>query len=272
MSEAKKKKKSKGRVIAEWVFFGVFLAFFAVALAAHIDMKTHMNENYGQKLHFGIGKFIVETDSMEPEYKVKTAIITYKDKAENLYASYQKGETLDVTFMDIYSTQDETSKVTKDPDIHYNRTPVTKAVMTHRIWDIKVDETKTTGNGRFRFFVAGINPEGTLSHPGQYQVFTEKEFLGVVKINSPALGAVFEFISSPMGLFTLLLIPALYLIVAASIDIIKALKAPKEAPAEGPAIENKGDDPLAGFSDADKERLKKEMLAKMLSSREDKKK
>ena len=44
------------------------------------------------------------------------------------------------------------------------------------------------------------------------------------------------------------------------------------APAEGPAIENKGDDPLAGFSEADKERLKKEMLAKMLSNREDKKK
>ena len=270
MSEAKKKKKSKGRVIAEWVFFGVFLAFFVVALAAHIDMKTHMNENYGQKLHFGIGKFIVETNSMEPEYKVKTAIITYKDKPENLYASYQRGETLDVTFMDVYSAKDPTSEVTKDPELHYSRTPITKAVMTHRIFDIKTDESKTTGNGRFRFFVAGINPEGTLAHPGQYQVFTEKEFLGVVKINSPALGAVFEFISSPMGLFTLLLIPAFYLIIAASVDIIKTLKAPKEVPAEGQTVENKGDDPLAGFSAEDKERLKKEMLLKMLSNREDK--
>ena len=65
-----KRPKSKARKIIEWVLVGIFGAIFAFAAAATIDGMIHKNENYGQSLRFGVGTFVVQTDSMEPEYKV----------------------------------------------------------------------------------------------------------------------------------------------------------------------------------------------------------
>ena len=81
MEEIKKtkKKKSKTRVIIEWVLFGLFLVVFAFAGAAVIDSMIHKKDNYNQSLKFGLGTFIVLTDSMEPEYEQGSAIFTYKD-------------------------------------------------------------------------------------------------------------------------------------------------------------------------------------------------
>ena len=80
-----KRKKSKARKIAEWVLFVLFGAIFVFILAGNINGEIHKKENYGQSIRFGIGSFIVLTNSMEPEIPTDSAIITYKeDIAERL--------------------------------------------------------------------------------------------------------------------------------------------------------------------------------------------
>ena len=98
----------------------------------------------------------------------------------------------------------------------------------------------------------------------QYQVFTEKELLGIVIVNSNFLGAVFNFVGSPFGLLALLLVPALYLIITSVIDIFKAYKEPEEIPAEGATNSNKGN---LDLSEEDKKRLKEELLEEMLNKK-----
>ena len=75
----KKKEKSKTQKIIEWVLFGIFIAIFGVVAAGVIDAKIHLKDNCNQELRFGWGSFIVLTNSMEPRYKVNTALITYKE-------------------------------------------------------------------------------------------------------------------------------------------------------------------------------------------------
>ena len=67
--KVEKKKKSKTRATIEWILFSLFLAFFVVAGAAVVDSMIHKKDNYNQSLRFGIGTFIILTDSMEDEYK-----------------------------------------------------------------------------------------------------------------------------------------------------------------------------------------------------------
>ena len=98
--EKAKKPKSKTRKIIEWVLTGIFLAIFAVVGLAQIDGLVNKKSHYNQQIRFGYGTFVVQTDSMEPEYKVKTAIITYLEDADKIYKSYQAGKDIDVTFFD----------------------------------------------------------------------------------------------------------------------------------------------------------------------------
>ena len=120
------------------------------------------------------------------------------------------------------------------------------------------------GEGRYLFVTAGINDRGLYSLQGQYQLFTEKQFLGKVVLYSPVLGSMFSFVTSPFGLIILLLIPTGYLIISSSIDIFKALKTQEEAEkTEGTT----NPEALKNISDADRERLKKELLDEMIKSK-----
>jgi hypothetical protein len=144
--------------------------------------------------------------------------------------------------------------------------------MTHRIREIHVNESKNKGEGKYTFITAGINtrsenmgwregdPDITID---QYQVFTERELLGVVHVNSPFLGGVFGFVSSIWGLLILLLIPSFYLIITSVIDIFKAYKEPEEKDVIV-IKENSGEVQL---SEEDKKRLKEELLKEMLEKK-----
>ena len=63
-----KKKKSKARVIIEWILTGLFGVLFVTVLVGQIDGMIHANDHYGQQIRLGFGSFVVLTDSMEPEY------------------------------------------------------------------------------------------------------------------------------------------------------------------------------------------------------------
>ena len=271
-SKKEKKPKSKARKIIEWVLTGIFLAIFAVVGLAQIDGLINKKNHYGQQIRFGYATFVVQTDSMEPKYKVKSAIITYLDDAEKLYKSYQNGAVLDVTFFDAYTKDTEYTKPMNHPNL-ITRTSATGVPMTHRVQEIHVNEGLKKGEGRYTFITAGINtrstnmgyregdPDLTIT---QYQAFTEKELLGKVIVGSAFLGGVFGFVTSIWGLLILLLIPAFYLIITSVIDIFKAYKEPEEvtegAPKETPTGERE-------LSEEDKKRLKEELLKEMMNKK-----
>lgn len=268
-----KKPKSKARKIIEWVLTGIFLALFAFVLAGQIDGMVHKKEHYNQQLRFGYGTFVVKTDSMEPKYMIGTALITYNEDADKIYERFQKGEEVDITFVDVYNTNNEYTSPLNNPELT-KRTDPTGVPMTHRVKEVHVNNNQEKGKGKYTFITAGINTRSTNlgwkeGEPdiviNQYQAFTEKEVLGRVTVNSAFLGGVFSFVGSPLGLLVLLLIPAFYLVVASVIDIFKAYKEPEPA-TEGAGGPSNNNGPVT-LSEADKKRLKEQLLEEMISKK-----
>jgi len=269
-----KKPKSKARKIIEWVLTGIFLALFAFVLAGQIDGMVHKKEHYNQQLRFGYGTFVVKTDSMEPKYMVGTALITYNEDADKIYERFQKGEEVDITFVDVYNTNNEYTSPLNNPELT-KRTDPTGVPMTHRVKEVHVNNNQEKGKGKYTFITAGINTRSTNlgwkeGEPdiviNQYQAFTEKEVLGRVTVNSVFLGGVFSFVGSPLGLLVLLLIPAFYLVVSSVIDIFKAYKEPEPA-TEGAAGQPNNNNGPVTLSEADKKRLKEQLLEEMISKK-----
>ena len=252
-----KKKKSKARVIVEWILFSIFGVLFAVILAGNIDGMVHQKENYGQSIRFGFGSFIILTNSMEPEIPKDSAIITYKEDLGKIKAAFEKGAKIDMTF----ANEKYYTDITPDnPD--YTKEVVTNQVMTHRLMEIHYNESVKYGEGRYVFVTAGINEKGEQSDPSQYQIFCEKQYLGVVKITNVFLGNVFKFIVSPWGLIVVLLVPAAYLIATSTIDIFKTLKTAEESEAEAAQTGR-----LAKLNDKQREQLKKDLLTEMIEEK-----
>lgn len=276
MSEEEKKKrvkrpKSKARKIIEWVITGIFLALFAFVMAGQIDGMIHKKEHYNQQIRFGYATFVVQTDSMEPKYKVGTALITYNESADKIYDRFLKGEEVDITFADFYASDTEYTVPLNNPQLT-KRTEITKVPMTHRVREIHINNSKKLGEGKYTFITAGINDRSKQmgyeegSTPiviNQYQAFTENEVLGRVVVNSAFLGGVFGFVGTPFGLLVLLLIPAFYLVISSVIDIFKAYKEPEEE-TEGSGSSNNG---VLELSEEDKKRLKEELLEEMLNKK-----
>ena len=268
--EAKKKRvkkpKSKARKIIEWVFTGIFLALFAFLMVGQIDGMVHKKDHYGQQIRLGYATFVVQTDSMEPDYKVKSAIITFLDDADKIYERYQKKEKVDLTFMDVYQAP-LNDNIPSDPTLTDRvHAPSELPIVTHRLREMHVNPGVEKGKGKYIFIVTGINTDGNLSKEGQYQAFTEKELLGRVVANSDFLGGVFGFVGSPFGLLVLLLIPAFYLIITSVIDIFKAYKEPEEA-TEGGASPSNNNGKELNLSEEDKKRLKEQLLEEMLNKK-----
>ena len=265
-----KKPKSKTRKILEWVLTGFFLVLFAIVGIAQIDGMVHKKDHYNQLIRFGYSNYVVETESMEPKYKKGTAIIDFLEDSDKIYARYQKGDEINVTFMDVYQNKNEYTYPSNHPHLT-TRTPATGVPMTHQVKEIHLNSGAKKGEGKYIFITAGINTGVSAATDAdgeiyQYQVFTEKELLGVVIANSAFLGGIFAFVGSPFGLLALLLIPALYLIITSVIDIFKAYKDPEEESASPSSGENKEKGTLE-LSEADKKRLKEELLEEMLNKK-----
>ena len=265
MSEQKQKKpKSKARIIVEWTLTIIFGAAFLFAGIAQIDGLIHRNDHFGQTLRFGWGSFVVLTDSMEPEYPVDSAIVTYLEDPKLTFDAWKNGETVDLTFQNGYEYIADSPS-----DRKYNVNVTTQAVFTHRVFEAREDTSVEAGQGRYLFFVAGINTQGNNWKEAQYQVFTERSILGRVKANSPALGLFFRILSSPWGLLIFLLVPAGYLVVVSVMDIFKGMKDTEESSGSsgGGNSPSNGATTLEGLSEEDKKRLKEEMLQQMMNER-----
>lgn len=280
-----KKPKSLARKIIEWTLLGVFGVLFAFVMAGQIEGMINRDKNFGQLLRFGWGSFVVQTDSMEPDLPKGSAIITYKADADEIYKQYleygifdawmndtQSEKHIDITFQNYYIGPVKPSKTSVNDQVS------TQYVFTHRLVEVQVDETKVKGQGRYTFICQGINDQGLAAKKNQFQAFNEDQILGVVQFKSNFIGWVFSALASPFGLLIFLLIPGGYLAVVSVLDIFKAMKEPEpQGPTPGvikeenedgtPTSASNNDDILAGLSEQDKERLKKELLEKMLEEK-----
>ena len=275
-----KKPKSKARKIVEWILTGIFLVIFGVVMAAQIDGMVHKKDHYNQQIRFGYGTFMVKTDSMKPVYGIDTALITYLEDADKIYERFQKGETVDITFVHVPIANNEYTSPRDNPELTVRTNAssdkqVDGIPMTHRVREIHINESVAKGKGRYTFITAGINtrsewmgwqegqPDMVIN---QYQAITEKELLGRVVVNSPFLGGIFSFVSSVFGLLILLLIPAFYLVITSVIDIFKAYKEPEPA-TEGASAGGGNNTGPVTLSEADKKRLTEQLLEEMNSKK-----
>lgn len=287
--KGQKKPKSKARKIVEWVLTGIFGVLFIFLAIGFIDGMVHKNEHFGQNLKFGYGTFVVETDSMEKQYieetgkykkvyGIKSALITHLDSPESIYKAYTQGKTVDLTFYYDARAYNKTYPQPTDHTLTNRTSPADYPIITHRLREMVVNPDVKKGQGKYIFIVSGINNLSTnLGSDGvtpvtinQYQAFTEEHLLGRVVIGSAFLGGVFGFVSSIWGLLILLLIPAFYLIITSVIDIFKAYKEPEEEGGVSSSSSSKGEDKPKGsveLSEADKKRLKEELLQEMLEKK-----
>ena len=280
MSEEKakrvKKPKSKARKIIEWVLTGIFLAFFGVVMVGQIDGMIHKDDHYGQQIRLGFATFVVQTESMEPIIKKDSAIVTYLETPESIVERFNKGETIDLTFMDISFDKvvpEKEENQTLTFQTNFSGAP-TNIPMTHRLREVQEVPGVAVGQGHYIFICAGINDSVAAATDAdgnicQYQAITEKELLGRVVANSNFLGGVFKFIGSPFGLLVLLLLPAFYLVITSVLDIFKAYKDPDEevatVGANGEQVS--GTPGQKELSEEDKKRLKEELLKEMMNKK-----
>ena len=250
-----KKPKSKARKIIDWVITGVFAALIVGVGVIQIINKT-------SKSQFVLGPQYqkVLTDSMSPVYKVNEIIVIEKTKPQDLFVRVnEKHQDVDLSFKwDVGGKE---------------------VSMTHRLISVTYSETpiidpETGVNVHYTFVAHGINKHSEFCKIGgeygdcttQTQEFHENAIIGRVTRKSP----VMTFATSIWGLLVLLLIPCMYLIVASVFDIVKALDDKEETPAEGEVVGEASDrpkDPLAGLSEKEKEKLKKQMLDEMLGKK-----
>ena len=258
-----KKPKSTVRKVIEWVLTGIFAILFLTYAAGTVDGMIHKKDNCNQSLKFGVGSFIVLTDSMEPKYNKNDAIITYKEDLNKVINDFRSGAEVDVTFYNINVGYLIDPSELEHEQFRNGEYVYSNFVMTHRLMEVHERKDVEYGKGRYVFVASGINNQGDYAKQGQYQLFTEREYLGVVKIGSPFLGAVFGFVSSAWGLLVLLLIPAAYLIITSSIDVIRTLKESEEKEASG----DNSIDSLNELSTSERERLKRELLDEMIAKK-----
>ncbi len=250
-----KKPKSKARKIIDWVITGVFAALLVGVGVIQIINKTSKSQNV-----LGPTFQRVLTDSMSPVYKVNDVIVVQKASPADLYKRVNEKH--------------------QDVDLSFKWTVAGKEVsMTHRLQTVTYSEAAQTdpitgATYHYTFVAHGINKYSEFCKIGdqygdcttQTQTFHEDAIIGRVTRKS----WVMTFATSIWGLLVLLLIPCLYLIIASVIDICKALDDKEEVPAEGEIVGEASDKPkdlLAGLSEKEKEKLKKQMLDEMLGKK-----
>lgn len=249
-----KKPKSKARKIIEWVLTGIFAAAIVGVGVLQIINRTSKNQSV-----FGAQFQKVLTDSMSPTYKVNDIIFLEKADPADLKKRVDEGKNVDVSFKWIVEGQ--------------------IVSMTHRLmeatYSVEPQTDPITGESyQYTFVAHGINKTsewckgygGYNDCTNQTQTFHESSLIGRVVRKSYFM----TFATSIWGLLVLLLVPCMYLIVSSVFDICRALDDKEQVPAEGEVVgeaSNKPKDPLAGLSEKEKEKLKKQMLDEMLGKK-----
>lgn len=218
MSQLPKKKKS----VISRVISGILGALVILMIGLEGYGLFSARSNYGVPNFFGYQFLVIQTDSMDRgpnTYPVDMGIVVKKVAPETLVAS-----------TDFYNY---------DGDVITFYRRLDRRVVTHRIIDIE-----TNANGLV-FVCLGDNlnaqtcPDGgcTLSNVDR---IPEADVLGKVIDKSPALGTAYNFLSNPVTMLLVVLLPLAVLVVLSALDFIKAVKT-KEQPVTATPLLSKED-------------------------------
>jgi len=259
-----KKPKSKVRKIIDWVVTGVFATVLVGLGTLLIISNTSKSQNV-----FGPKYQKVLTDSMSPTYKVKDIIVLAKADPADIKRRIDNGQYVDVSFYWMVNGNKISMTHRLEANLVIGEQTIETAVYSP---ETKIDP-KTGKEYHYTFTAHGINKHSEFCKIGdeygdctnQTQVFHEFDLIGRVTRKSWFMG----FLTSVWGLLICLLIPCSYLIVASVLDICKALDEKEESQGEAPngEVKSSNDDPLAGLSEKEKEKLKKQMLDEMLGKK-----
>ena len=245
---AKKSKKGKVKKILEWIFTGIF-GVLLVSLAT-IQIAKWTNKD-GFIFNYMFPEVL--TESMENH--------------ENPDDGYKVGEVIIVKKTDVTAL-----KVGDDITFYYKFPEFKEEVKcTHRIIEI-AENTDESKDYKYTFVCQGINKDSP-KWRDQKQYVHEDKVLGKVVGKSPFIAFIYKVFSSVWSLIVLILIPSMYLVISAILDLFKkynldeepegALDKPKKPTNNGPSR-------LEGMSKEEKERLKKQMLDEMLNRKKGK--
>lgn len=237
--EENKKPKSRARKIIEWVFTGIFGVLIIALLAVNISRWTSKD---GYIFNYLFPKVLSE--SMEPTYMTGEVIIVKKTNIEEI----KVGD--DVTFYYTFAGLNDGKPV----------------MCTHRI---VMKDPCTDGNYQYTFVAEGINKDSP-RWSGARQVFHEDAVLGKVVGKSAFVGFLYNVFSSVWTLLVLILIPSLYLVISAILDMFKKIdenEQPKPIVSSGNSPNNSQPGRLSEMSLEEKEKLKKQLLDEMLNKK-----
>ena len=267
------KKKSKVKKIFNWIIAGVF-----GSLLVTITIFNLVNKFAGDGFIFGSQYPMVLTDSMEPEYMVGDVLIINKVKSySDLVEEYRLGDdgvenTDDDAVITVgVGTTTLVDGATMDLTFLYDIAGIGEEFsVTHRVSKVVIRESILEGEGRFFFTTHGINTDSEQCSinggdcTSQTQSFDERKIIGRVQGVNGFLTVIYSVFTSTWGLLTLILIPAIYLIITSVIDIVKTMTEKEESPSSSNNTGLAKDDLLSQLSPKDLERLKKDLLNELL--------
>lgn len=234
--EKEKEKKPLWRRITGWLMTAIVIGAVGFFAAFMINGQINKDKHYGVNMFLGTSTLIVQTDSMEPDYMVGSAIFVKEIEPQDI-------------------------KIDDDLTFHWEQGGQS-LIVTHRVKGITQDE-----NGTYFFECHGINTESdqcTWDCTDQFQNVPDYWVIGKVTGNSKAFGKLYSFFTTIWGLIILLAIPAGYLITTSVIDIVKAAKMEDEQEAK-PVEAVAG---MEGLSPEDIARLKEEMLNEIIEQKQ----
>lgn len=201
----KNKKKHHWSKIFTYVFGGLI----ALLLGFQIMGTISASSNFGVASFFGYQTLIVETDSMEPAIMINDAIVIKKVDLSTIKASssYDAHDGNVITF---YRREDG-------------------LIVTHRVVEVLPQE-----DGGFHFRTLGDNLQADTCPNNQCDPVLNRDYvygedvLGVVVGKSAFFGNIVNFMTKPLIVAIVAIVPLSYVFISSIIDIIKNSKMKEE--------------------------------------------
>lgn len=253
MSKAKRTGKLVSNILA-WITGSFVIVLLALQIYGQVTRRTNNDvARYGK-----YQVFVVLTDSMEPSYKVGTALIVEQ-------------------ITDFSALKPSTTLTSRDGDtITFQKRPGFN--ITHRLVHIELDE-----NGDYILYLLGdnlnadscdrIDPDTGKKYcdPERDQdVVRAQNVFGKVVTQSPALGKVYGVLSNSFAILLLGIVPLFFVFLTSIVDLIKELKPARaehqkqvnEQEALNYELEKiKEEEKLKLYIEIEKEKMRKELEA-----------
>lgn len=248
MSEPKKKMKLISNILA-----GITGAFVVFLLGLQMYGQFSARTNYGIPVYGNKQVLVVLTDSMEPNYKVGTALFVEKISDYSTIKPSSDFSAHDGDVLTFWSTR-------------------LNAPVTHRVVDVMVDD-----DGKYIFSTLGDNLNAVTCPivdevTGEHQcdpllsrdTVYEGSIIGKVIGQSRAFGNVYRVMSNSAFILIFAIVPLFFVFLSSIVDLVKQLKPQKAAQKASEDLELelmkiKEQEKLKVYIELEKEKMRQEL-------------